>query len=526
MHARRLLFVCIAVAALAAAASGQATPQGIIVEPPSEAGLQVEIWLDNATYVVGDTIQINYRVNQAAYIYIWDIDSQGNVTQLFPNQFDPDNRVSSGTHTLPSSGTNYRLRVTQPTGTEYVQILATSEASPQALSLLGSFSASVPFPQLGLNPEDFKVQLEAQIQGVQPEPTERAFGFTSFQVSSSQQTQYGRLEVNSSPSSAEVIVDGELMGYTPLSVALTAGQHSLTLRRSGYRDFSTTVRIETAATERVDVNLTPTAANRDPVAQFSGQPSQPFVNETVRFDASGSYDPDGFLSSYRWDLDGDGRFDASGRTTSWSYASPGSYSVTLQVRDNQGATAQMTRTVTVSSFRMPGGPPVGAAAGIYVWGEDTWHVTVVGSAGWSTGHRYRLEMKTDGEFVPMDSPSRPGILGIVPEPVDEGWRLVYEGRVTSNEVTYTFQLRNASSMRMELSLDRDGDGSLESTPGMTYLGDSRVNPPFVPFVIGAPQGYEGQLIPSLNYRIGRALSYTENARFVLYRTTIEGLERR
>ncbi len=526
MRMHRLLLSALLVFVLGTVAWGQAQPQGIIVEPPSEAGLQVEIWLDKATYVVGETIQINYRVNQQAYIYVWDIDSQGNVTQLFPNQFSSDNRVAAGTHVLPASGANYRLRVTQPTGTEYLQILATRDASPQSLSLLSGFSATVPFPQLAEDPQEFKAQLEVQVQGVEPEPADRAFGFTSFQVVSSRQTGYGRLEVNASPSPAEVIVDGQLMGYTPLSASLTAGQHSLTIRRGGYRDFSTTLTIEAGATETVDVALTPEEANRQPVAQFSYQPSQPLVGENVRFDASGTYDPDGVISSYRWDLDGNGTFDASGRTTSRSYLVPGSYSVTLQVRDNRGATAQTTRTVNVSSFRMPGGPPVGASAGIYVWGQDTWHVTVVGSASWTSGHGYRLELKTDGEFVPMGSPSGPVPLGVVPEPVDEGWRLVYEGQVTSNQVTYSFQLRNASSMRMELSLDRDGDGRLDQTPGRTYLREFRVNPPFVPFVVGAPQGYEGQLIPSLDFRIGRALTYTQNARFVLYRTTIEELEGR
>ncbi len=526
MRTHRLLLSALLLALLSSLGLAQAEPQGIIVEPPIDDGLQVEIWLDNASYLIGETIQINYRINHEAYIYVWSIDARGNVTQLFPNQFSSDNRVAAGTHVLPAPGAGYQLRVTPPTGTDYLQIMATREADPQAFGLLGSFSAVIPFPQLAEDPQEFKAQLEAQLQGVEPEPADRAFASTRFQVVTTPQAQFGRLEINTSPSSAEVLIDGVLMGYSPLSLSLAAGQHSLTLQRTGYRTFSSTVTIQAGGTERVDVMLTPETTNVPPVAQFSYQPSQPLARERVRFDASGSYDPDGAISSYRWDLDGDGTFDASGRTASWAYTSPGAYSVTLQVRDNLGAATRTTRTVIISSSLTPAWPPVGTTAGIYVWGTDNWNLTVVGSPEWTTDRRYRLELKTDGEFVPKETASGPQPMGIMPEPVDEGWRIVYEGQVTSNQVTHTFQLRNASSMRMELSLDRDGDGRLDQRPGMTYLREFQVNPPNVPFVVGVPQGYEGELTPTLNFRLGQALSYTQNARFVFYHTTIEALEAR
>ncbi len=64
------------------------------------------------------------------------------------------------------------------------------------------------------------------------------------------------------------------------------------------------------------------------------------------FDASGSTDPDGFITGYSWTF-GDGSQDL-GVNSAYTYNAAGSYNVTLTVTDDQGATAQNTQTVTVA----------------------------------------------------------------------------------------------------------------------------------------------------------------------------------
>ncbi len=80
-----------------------------------------------------------------------------------------------------------------------------------------------------------------------------------------------------------------------------------------------------------------------PVADFSS--SQVPDTLTVDFDAGASYDPDGTVVAYNWDF-GDG-MTGSGVLASHTYAGPGTYSVTLTVTGDFGATGQVTRSVIV-----------------------------------------------------------------------------------------------------------------------------------------------------------------------------------
>ncbi len=78
--------------------------------------------------------------------------------------------------------------------------------------------------------------------------------------------------------------------------------------------------------------------NQAPVAVASGTPTSGAVPLAVSFTGSGSSDPDGTIAAYAWDLDGDGAYDdSSAQNPSFTYTTAGTYSVRLQVTDNQGA---------------------------------------------------------------------------------------------------------------------------------------------------------------------------------------------
>ena len=94
------------------------------------------------------------------------------------------------------------------------------------------------------------------------------------------------------------------------------------------------------ATKDVQTVDTPNIA---PTAAFTTTVNQ---REAV-FDASGSTDPDGSITSYAWDF-GDGA-SGSGVTTSHTYATAGNYQVKLTVTDNKNATNTATKQVTVTA---------------------------------------------------------------------------------------------------------------------------------------------------------------------------------
>ncbi|MEA2053719.1 MAG: PKD domain-containing protein [Candidatus Thermoplasmatota archaeon] len=86
--------------------------------------------------------------------------------------------------------------------------------------------------------------------------------------------------------------------------------------------------------------------NRPPVASFTYTPLNPIEGQTIFFDASSSYDPDGSIASYSWNF-GDGS--GSGKNVQHSYPAGGSYTVTLTVTDNDGATTYVQKNLKVGT---------------------------------------------------------------------------------------------------------------------------------------------------------------------------------
>jgi PKD repeat protein len=85
------------------------------------------------------------------------------------------------------------------------------------------------------------------------------------------------------------------------------------------------------------------APNQPPTAAFTSS----CTDLNCSFDASGSSDPDGTIASYAWTF-GDGQT-GSGKNTTHGFPATGTYSVTLTVTDDKGATANVSHSVSVTT---------------------------------------------------------------------------------------------------------------------------------------------------------------------------------
>lgn len=98
-----------------------------------------------------------------------------------------------------------------------------------------------------------------------------------------------------------------------------------------------------------------TTLSQTPIPDFTLTPGNPTVNSPVDFDAGGSTDADGTITSYQWDFDEDGSFEGTGVSPLHTFSSAGVHNVTLQVTDNAGLSASMNRSIRVSGLQYVSG---------------------------------------------------------------------------------------------------------------------------------------------------------------------------
>ena len=98
-----------------------------------------------------------------------------------------------------------------------------------------------------------------------------------------------------------------------------------------------------------------------PTAGFTFSPVAPVAPSIVTF-TSTSTDPNGFVASVDWDLNGDGVFDdAQGNVVSHAYLTAGTYHVSVRATDNEGIASISSQTITVGTA--PANPPTPTVTG-------------------------------------------------------------------------------------------------------------------------------------------------------------------
>ena len=95
--------------------------------------------------------------------------------------------------------------------------------------------------------------------------------------------------------------------------------------------------------------------NQPPVADFSWTPENPEPGEWIYFNPSDSYDPEGLITYYGWDFDGDGIFEFVNDILPFPYKweQPGDYSASFRLKDFFGLEDTKTKIVVVREENPP-----------------------------------------------------------------------------------------------------------------------------------------------------------------------------
>lgn len=110
----------------------------------------------------------------------------------------------------------------------------------------------------------------------------------------------------------------------------------------------------TALPRTIEIRLMPQGTilppNGTPTAAFKYSPTDPLEGQSMLFDASSSKD-DGSITAYDWNF-GDGS-SGSGVQVNHAFKVKGTYTVTLRVTDDRGATASTTTQISVNESSVP-----------------------------------------------------------------------------------------------------------------------------------------------------------------------------
>ncbi|MBC7220728.1 DUF4384 domain-containing protein [Candidatus Bipolaricaulota bacterium] len=239
----QIVLACVALLAfgLLSLAEAPVLPQGII-PVPEEPSIVVAIKADQTTYAPGDPLKLTFTLSRDAYVYLYNLTADGKVKLIVPNRFLQDPWFPAGTHTLPTRG--WVLRVTEPEGIEYLQLVASAEALPFYQAKAFETDAFLMY----VNPAAFAAQITALLPGTW------GTAWTFYRVHRPRAT----LSVITAPSGASVWVGGVYLGRTPLSAVISPGRVRVRVEKEGYEARS--LDLSVADGEELTLSLTLAAA--------------------------------------------------------------------------------------------------------------------------------------------------------------------------------------------------------------------------------------------------------------------------
>jgi len=281
---KKLFAVILLFAPFAMAQSIVVSPRGIVVNPLPT--FEVETFLDkdpsgegSPSYQIGESVRIGVRVSEDSFIYLYDVKSNGQITQILPNRFDAfgqNNFLRAGeTKFFPPAGARYTFTIDPPRGLSKVIAVASKERLNT--DPIASFGSDTNFARSNIGEDGFADAFGIVVQPVPQQDwvTDTALYF----VGNSPVFPFGTLSISSRPSGARAFVDNQFVGFTPVArFGTRPGNHTVRLELDGYETFTATVNLPPG--ETVPVNAVLRQVRRTGTASFTSQPSnvQVFVD--------------------------------------------------------------------------------------------------------------------------------------------------------------------------------------------------------------------------------------------------------
>jgi PKD repeat protein len=162
------------------------------------------------------------------------------------------------------------------------------------------------------------------------------------------------------------------------SAAVSGASASHVYNTPGTYTITTTVTDNLGAASAKSASVVVSAANKPPVAALNITPSSGIAPVTVNASTAGSSDPDGTIAAVSISF-GDGTPAVNAASASHVYNTPGTYTITATITDNQGASSSTSASVVISA---PNKPPVAAISvtPFSAYGPVTVSVSAAGSS--------------------------------------------------------------------------------------------------------------------------------------------------
>lgn len=248
-------------------------PQGIVVNPAPTFDVDVRLNKSGATpsYQIGEGITISTTVTEDAYVYLFNVRSDGEVVQILPNELDQEGRnnfLRAGqTKTFPPPGANYSFVIDGPTGLD--KVIAVASRDQLSTRTLVNFTQGEQMFSSNIGESGFASALSIIV-----EPLPRGNWVTDathFWVGNPpSQPTTGTVTVESTPSNAFVFIDGDYIGRSPASYTARGGSYNVRVEADGYQTWTQSVTIRNGQHNGIHANLSP--VSRTGVVSFHSSP--------------------------------------------------------------------------------------------------------------------------------------------------------------------------------------------------------------------------------------------------------------